>query len=242
MNDEAIALAFKLPQNAYWELAAIATYAARLPEIENCWRQVGHAPNREIVAKRIGESLALPEKEVRHLLNGLLNLHGLRDRLDVEPEDLLTSLISAAEEQGTDSWKSQYVDKLKAARQQILDTLRRLGPDHPLSICRKAEELTYQHQNVLERSQIVTDLRPVFSESAEDILEAVITHTLWIEYSDGSHRKRIEIAMDATDLAELHQLCERAQRKAMTLRESLKSMKWPTAIVREQALESEGSR
>jgi hypothetical protein len=73
-------------------------------------------------------------------------------------------------------------------------------------------------------------MRPVFDDAGESIKQTIVTHTILIDYSDGGDNRQLQVAMDASDIAELRRLCERAEVKAASLRSVLKDMPWPVSI------------
>lgn len=76
----------------------------------------------------------------------------------------------------------------------------------------------------------MTDIRPVFDDTAREIQVMSVSHTLELEYYDGTERRHIYMAIDAKDVAALKSACERAETKTVTLKEKLKSVPWPLLI------------
>lgn len=226
-------LFLKLPPNAYRELAALAENAERLAELVSLCTQQGPAPTQITLAKRVSEKLALPVPVVRLLIVGLTNLLKAASKLEVSSDHLLASVIESAESNVTEKWTAKDVERLKGSADFIATALSQIQPDHPILVSRKAEELGYKRVKLLTDSRIITDLRPVFDDSATRILESVITHTLWIEYIEEEGQREIEIAIDMADIANLRRWCERAERKAVTLKKEMAKFEWPTAIVNE---------
>jgi len=79
----------------------------------------------------------------------------------------------------------------------------------------------------------VTDLRPVFNEAGDRIVQSVISHVLSIDYHDGMDHRVIQFSLDAGRLAELKEDCERAIRKAAVLKRDLASAPWPVSVFRD---------
>ena len=101
-----------------------------------------------------------------------------------------------------------------------IDSLR---PDDVFLLSEKAGRISFAHQNIFKDAQILTDLRPIFNEAATSIVQAVVTHALYLEYYDGTETRRLELTLDATDAAHLKRLCTRAEQKAISAKESLKN-------------------
>ncbi len=79
-----------------------------------------------------------------------------------------------------------------------------------------AIDLTYEYTNLFRRARVLTDIRPIFSESGEEIDGAVISHTLHLVYDslDGDHE--LSVALDFLDIKKLKEQCDRAIIKAET--------------------------
>ena len=122
----------------------------------------------------------------------------------------------------SDDWKAW-----KDNREIILETL---SPDNPISLVQKVARLRYEHQNILYTAKILTDIRPVFDESARELKLMTVGYMLEIEYNDGTDKRQLFAALDALDVANLKAECERAQTKTVTLREGLKPLSLPIFV------------
>ncbi len=85
----------------------------------------------------------------------------------------------------------------------------------------KSNDLMGEYQNIFIEARTVTDIRPVFSSSLEEVPKAsLIIHNLHIHYTkdqEGTH-KDIYLALDSGDLKALKELISRAERKELSLR------------------------
>ena len=77
----------------------------------------------------------------------------------------------------------------------------------------KSANLAYDYANLLRTARIITDVRPIFNESAEGIDGAVISHVLRLKYTGQDDESSLSIVMDATDVRRLLAECERALTK-----------------------------
>ena len=76
----------------------------------------------------------------------------------------------------------------------------------------------------------------IFNAAGDKLLETLVGHSLAILYRDGTGTEELHISMDADDLAELRKACERAAKKAVTIRNSLAECPWPTTVIGEDDL------
>jgi hypothetical protein len=79
-------------------------------------------------------------------------------------------------------------------------------------------ELSYDYANILDNAKILTDIRPIYDESASGIEGAVVTQTLRIRFVSLNGNHDCSIAMDESDVFALAQQCERALQKARLAR------------------------
>lgn len=88
-----------------------------------------------------------------------------------------------------------------------------------LAILAKGNGVVNDHQHLFYDSRILTDLRPIFKPSAEQVPDAlVIVHHLKIAYVDGKDQKEFFVAMDESDLHKLQKNLEKAIAKANNLK------------------------
>ncbi|WP_442510544.1 hypothetical protein SH528x_002169 [Novipirellula sp. SH528] len=94
-----------------------------------------------------------------------------------------------------------------------------------------ALELSYDYANLLRRTNIIADIRPLFDENAGEIEAAVVSYTLRLEYSTSSGGQDVSIALDQEDLLRLREQCDRALCKAATIELKMEEgLKAPTTI------------
>ena len=98
----------------------------------------------------------------------------------------------------------------------------------------KAIELSYDSDNLLQRTRILTDVRPLFTDDAQSIDGAIVAHTLRLRYDSAGVDHELSLALDNSDLRRLIQDCERALLKEQTAQEKLcKPANIPSMIVQE---------
>lgn len=153
------------------------------------------------------------ESEAAALVRQLLILSTLRAQHFLGIDEVLSGLrfgIENAPEE--EKWKTTELHGWET----IQPSLSRLLEVPAVQTASKAYHLTHEYANLCRTATILTDIRPVFSENADAVRAALISHTLRLNYfnPEGSHS--LSIAMDERDVRELQQACERAIRKAAT--------------------------
>lgn len=86
-----------------------------------------------------------------------------------------------------------------------------------------ALELSYDYANLLKRTNVIADIRPIYDDTAETIDATVISFTLRLEYSSSIGVSDLSIAMDEEDLVQLRKQCDRALKKSKTAEKNLES-------------------
>jgi len=176
--------------------------------------------------QRIARELEFDVPDVGNIISILRNLKRVEEYSGLHGEKLLRSLSSVLELRGWDE------DQLKAYN-ELLPTIERaleqLSPDSGLMVSAKTTSLAYERQNVLHKSRILTDLRPVFNESASEIKDMILTHSLVLYYSDGAKQpQELHLTLDWQDIAQLREACDRADLKSERILELMKNNPWPT--------------
>jgi hypothetical protein len=85
----------------------------------------------------------------------------------------------------------------------------------------KAIELSYDCDNLLQRTRVMTDVRPLFEDGGHAIDGAVVAHTLRLSYDSAGTDHEISLSLDGTDLRRLIEDCERALQKEKSAHEQL---------------------
>jgi hypothetical protein len=113
-------------------------------------------------------------------------------------------------------------EKEPANRTVLASRLAALLEAPDLVAVSKAADIVTEYDHVLHLSRIITDIRPVFGNSANnDPIGAVIVHQLRIGFIDENRVRTISFALDAQDLASLKRAVDRAADKQNALSSTL---------------------
>ena len=145
-----------------------------------------------------------------------LSLHGLVRQGRRSVPDVLEGIRSGID--ADSGWTNEQKEKWQAVAPQFHE----LVASRAVRLVTTAIDLSYEYANLLQRTRILTDIRPLYNNDATEIEGAVVSHTLRLRYSriDGNHQ--LSIAMDELDVRELAKECDRALRKATTARDLMK--------------------
>lgn len=104
-----------------------------------------------------------------------------------------------------------------------------LSCDKTVAVTAKASDVMTEHAHTFCRARILSDIRPVFTDSATSASAAVIIHNLQIgfhEAGSGDH-KEFYVALDTDDIKVLKEVVERAEKRTIALESILKTSKVP---------------
>jgi hypothetical protein len=108
--------------------------------------------------------------------------------------------------------QQEELDAVAPALQSLIDST-------PIRLVTKAMELSYDYTNLLRKARILTDIRPLFDEQGDAVEAAVVTHTLRLGYSSECGNHELSVALDLQDVKKLRDQCDRAIKKASSIRD-----------------------
>ena len=163
----------------------------------------------ELVARELGDQSVHAESLTRQALaaNGMMRQVGLT------LEQTITGVHSAL--QRDSKWSTAEL----ALWSKIESHFQAVVASRAVRLVANAIDLSYDYANLYRRARILTDIRPLFSESADSISGTVVSFTLRLRYDsvDGDHD--LSLAMDEADVLQLIEQCQRALKKSQTARE-----------------------
>lgn len=159
-------------------------------------------------------SKAVSVEVAESVVRQLIQLHSAVKRTGFGPNDLIEIRSNQALDE---EW--QAADE--AMIRKGFENLRQLSGVLSIGLTAKAIELAYDCDNLLQRTRILTDVRPLFSEDAQSIDGAVVAHTLRLRYDSAGTDYELSVALDSSDLHKLIEDCQRALQKEQTAQERL---------------------
>jgi hypothetical protein len=199
------------------EVAAIANNGEKLSEIVKSSAEIGPRVGTVMIARRLSKIVALDFGQLILTVNGLVHVYGTRSELEITTEEAIEALGNSLE-------KAKAADVLSAwnsAKPKIIEALDALNEEHALIVSHKAGIIASSRPNPVHSMKLFTDTRPVFNESGERVLFTVIGHTLALEYHEEYRHREIQLSLDASDVANLLELCVQADVQAASLKASI---------------------
>lgn len=160
---------------------------------------------QELLAS-VGEVISA--EEAQSLVRQLLSLHGVVRQSGHSVAKVVAGVRSAVQQQGADAGID--VD----AWSTVEGELSQLLEERSVRLATTAIELAYDYANLLRRTKILTDIRPLYDEAGDHIEGAVVSYTLRLRYDSADGEHELSIALDDEDIKRLAVQCNRAIHKA----------------------------
>ena len=129
------------------------------------------------------------------------------------PVDVAEAVVSGIQREDTRS-ALKTTEELATLRTRLVAVLS----NESLLLKAKATELVYERGRILNKTRIVSDLRPVFgAKDVEQVAALTVIHTLVLSYTEDAERKKLHIALDTADLEAMKDVVSRALDKQRAL-------------------------
>lgn len=213
-------MALRIPDNQLDALAQLLqlsddVWTALLEAIQKVKPTLSVISYVEQLASELGEEV----EDARAVIQFLISLFAVRERLSDSPEEFFRDLREAA----ANSRKPELNLDDKAWEKLSEHLTKLFGTESSIELSAKAQTLLYDTERVFTDARIITDLRPVFRTDVEQHPEAMlITHTLRIDFQDDQELKDIYVALDFEELTKLRGIVSRALEKDKSLQSLLK--------------------
>jgi hypothetical protein len=227
LSEIAVALSYtrtyQLPEAVRRDLLQLVTHSGEILKFleETATEKPSASPVR--FSRPLSTRLSVSVAEARRLLHALYNLQLINQETG-DHEKTFNLISDRLTRDIRESWIS--------ARETVVSILKLVDADHPVVISRKAQRLSFQYERIFINGEIITDLRPVFTIAGDELLDMIIQHKLVITQHDSTHADSdLHFVLDARDVINLRNACERAIQKAKVLTDSLGSLPVTTEIL-----------
>jgi hypothetical protein len=156
---------------------------------------------------------SIPLDDIKHLVGMLCGLYPAKENNKKTASEISHDLRETLEEEKPANFPP---DKFEALEDRML---KLLSIDKAIAVTAKAQDIVTDHAHVFCGAKVLSDIRPVFSASADNVSAAIVVHTLKIGYHEAREHKEFYVAMDKNDLELLCSVLERASKKASQLHE-----------------------
>lgn len=212
---------FEIPEQFHAGIKSLLAMSDRdMKRLLTALKDLPPIVGRKDFINHVVAAVAIDNIAVRDILGFVLGLYSLRSNLDALGADFIAELCNAI--QATQIKDLQPVGGDWEPFKGRLDNL--LSLDRSIGVVAKARALWFEQQATLINAQVVTDVRPVFADNAEDKpVASLIVHQLRLTYLEGYERKEFFVALDANDVRKMRATLSRAESKGKSLASLLES-------------------
>ncbi len=177
-----------------------------------------------ITPKEYASELSKTFSDLRHqdlqtIVNVIFNVSRVRDSMGVSADrvaDLVLESISELE-----AYKKHFTEETgQLLRKRIVEAL---SSSDSLRVSAKALNVMVEHERILLNARILSDIRPVFTDSLTVAAAGLIVHNLGITFRQDGKSRESFFALDDNDIKKLKDVIERAEAKSGALKSILKN-------------------
>lgn len=229
-----MAIRLDLQPEAIAELVALSRHreqiAAALAAVSVMPPQVGVTG----LARKVARKLNIDDhRELVSMFVTLMNYYQTKTRLKITTEAMSEAVTETLKESQTVT--DGKLVAWESVKDAVVSAVGLLDHNHSLVQSYKAYRVATSRQYELVDMRVFADMRPVFNDDGDSITQSVITYVLSLDYHDTHDHKVIQFSLDAVDIEELKKLCDRAEKKSLTIKREFASMKWPVSVLGEIA-------
>lgn len=162
------------------------------------------------LVNEISQVLKSTEEEADIIARNAVLYCGLMSKMDLDAAELLDAISKDF------NLRSEWSDAEVANLEKIWPVFQELLLLKAVRLVTATLDLSYEYANLHRSARIITDIRPIYDEPAEQIEGAVVSHTLRLRYDSSEGEHELSIALDTSDIRDLSKQCDRAIVKAQT--------------------------
>jgi len=164
----------------------------------------------------------MPAEDTAGVVDALFSLFIAHSISDKTSEQFIAAFSQALSESPSEELRSAA-----ESPERVTSRLVQLFGVGSISLAAKASSIMFDYDHVFYKARVLTDVRPVFGDSAEEAKAVMIIHNLRIHYHQAEQHKDFFVALDAKDVQKLIDALERAKTKAETLKTMLAAANVP---------------
>jgi hypothetical protein len=179
----------------------------------------------EFVENISRKTKSLQPAMVVEILRVVFILYGIKQRAEVSAQQFAEDISESCVESGSD--KIQFP---KEKERELSDRLKQLlSFEKIVGVTAKAFDVMTEHKYTFCSARILSDIRPVFTDTPGSASAAVIIHNLQIGFHESGikEHKEFYVALDTNDILVLKEVIERAEKKTDALKSIIKTSKLP---------------
>jgi hypothetical protein len=159
----------------------------------------------------------LTESNALTLVRQLLSLRSFARTQNKTTDEVIEGVYEGLE--ASFKSKPEILQKLITFREQFAILIASDG----VNIASKTHQLGQDHENLLNSSSIVTDIRPVFNPDRDKIAAAMVVNYLCLDVTEHGERRSVRYVLDMKDIERLLRQLNDLKKKSQVTSDLLKS-------------------
>jgi hypothetical protein len=218
-------LQLQVPKSAWSEIEKLLSIPLdKFRRLVNCIEAAKPAPDIEDLAESCAEDSGVSRNDIRDVLTVIINLRRLHNEPSESTDKVLDAFELALSRSEFPDWSAGKSESWRERRPLLAKLLK---PDNAITTMAKVRALLFESQCLLSDSMVLTDVRHVYNEAADEIVGGLILHTLSLEYLEGGQIRQIHIMMTSEEAAKLSRQLKRDQDKSKAAIKLLTDQKLP---------------
>lgn len=186
---------------------------ASLDQLSETVRHSEATADVEDLAESCAVSTGVSTDEIEAVLTVAINLSRLRRTLRSTAAEAAAALTEALPRAFGERWFEERAS-LWTERLRILEEL--IFEDGPVDVMAKVRDLLYDYQTVLADTSVVTDVRHVYNDSADQIVGGLVLHNIGLRFLEAGEIREMHFTLSSPAVRVLLRQLERALLKAAT--------------------------
>jgi len=164
------------------------------------------------LAKGLSEKTkAISSADIKYFVAMLCGLYSAKENNKKTAVEIAHDIRETVEEEKPASFPPDKIQSFESRMVKLLTV------DKAIAVTAKAHDIVTNHANIFCGVKVLSDIRPIFSASADVVSAAVVVHALNISYHQAQEHKEFFVALDNADVSSLRAALERAEKKAKIL-------------------------
>ncbi len=206
----------KIPEEALPGLKAILSVdATSFDALATAFKSTSPSLTTIGLSKRVSSAISsIPSADISSILETVYGLYWIKYEEEISPRDLAVMVSDATAEM-----LSEEVTLTVEQKAKLTGRLERLLIlDQTVGVTAKAADVLTEAERTYAEARILSDIRPVFTDSIQSAAAGIIIHNLRIDcHMRGGHQE-LFFTLDCRDLEQLKEAIFRAEKKTDALK------------------------
>jgi hypothetical protein len=202
-----------IPKRQYGILRKLSELSdAQFDELLSGLQSIQASLNPFDFAKNLSEKTkSIPPGDIKNFVGMLCSLYPAKENYKKTANEIAHDIREKLEEEKPAHFSLVNIPTVESRLVKLLDI------DKAMAVTAKAYDIITDQAKIFGAAKILSDIRPIFSASADEVSAATVIHTLNISYHEEGEHREFFISLDNSDIRSLRATLDRADKKAKIL-------------------------